>query len=105
MALTVTVVERERRGRRLHTVVDITPDSDWATGGESLTKEQFGFGSEVTFMYLPPTVAGYVPEYDYDNEKLLIYFGDYTQASDLPLTEADGEDLSSNPFRVVAEGY
>jgi len=86
-------------------IVKVDFDDSYPTGGESLAPSTMGFVG-VYAVFAEPK-GGYVFEYDYDNEKLKAYYGNYDQGSDGALTEVtNGADLSSvTGVRLVVFGY
>lgn len=86
-------------------IVDITFDSSYPTGGESLTPAQCGMDSEILAVLPELGDTGYAVRYDRANEKLMAYMGDNNNASDGPLIEvADTTDLSTLDVRIVVIG-
>jgi len=69
---------------------------NYKTNGYDLSAlANYGFGT-ITFVRLPPTVIGYVPEYDYTNNYVKFYYGDNNNASDGPLIEVPDNDSGLN---------
>lgn len=81
-------------------VKQVTFDSSYATGGESLTPAMLGLTSIV---FLDPNAAGgYFFVYDYANQKLLAYLSGSANAV---LAEvASTTDLSAIATRIYARG-
>lgn len=73
MALTVAISKRVSAGNQHVTQGTITFDSSYPTGGESLTANNVGL-SVIEDIVIHPS-SGYSCEYDYDNEKVLVYAG------------------------------
>lgn len=71
MAATVSIVKRLKMGNAKASIVDITFDSSYPTGGESVTPEQCGMGVIQVFAAEPK--SGYSFEYDRSAEKLKAY--------------------------------
>lgn len=82
-------------------LIEITFDNSYATGGEALTPADFGLG-EVDAVFFE-NKGGYVFEYDYANEKVIAYESGTASAA---LDECDAaDDLSGiGAVRVVAYG-
>lgn len=80
-------------------------DSSYPTGGEALSKSTIGLGDRLDSIVFEPA-GGYVPVYDYTNEKVKMFMGDNNNAADGPLIEvADTTDLSAlTAVRFRAEG-
>lgn len=94
MALAITNLEYHDAGSLLARTANIATDSSYPTGGESLTPADLGL-STIKFLAASAN-AGYVPEYDYTNQKLKLYYGDNNNASDGPLIEVPNTtDLSA----------
>jgi hypothetical protein len=74
-------------------IVEVTGDSSYASGGESLTPADCGF-NEIRAMFCT-SQSGYVFTYDGANEKLMCYHGDYSESTDGVLVEATGANLSA----------
>lgn len=68
MAATVTVKKKTKLMGLFAVIADITFDSSYPTGGESLTANQFGLNT-LDFV-LPAPAGGYVLEFDHANSKL-----------------------------------
>lgn len=110
MALTVAQIESD--GTALGHVfgdlrvqfLDVTPDASWLAAGEALTPAAFGL-AQVLFVVCEQK-AGYVFRYDIANEKLLAYYGDYSNASDGALVAVpDTTDISGiGKVRILAFG-
>lgn len=111
MAITVTRVSGPHStGSRWETVSTVLLDTSYPTGGEALTKADLGFAATVdpTFNVTAQPTAGYIPEYDHVNSKLLMYRQKDPAAAggaDIALPQvADTADLSLVTVRVVASG-
>lgn len=106
MALTLTQVERRTvfGDRRVH-IFDVTWDSAYATGGESLTAADLGL-SRVDLVLCEPTVAAdgltsYQTAYSRANETLQLF----NSAGDGdPFDEAGTDDVSTYITRIMAIG-
>lgn len=74
MALTVSIVDTGVMGDYKYTIADITFDSSYLTGGESLTASDLQFPSAVTYVsseVLRNASTGFVvTKYDYSASKL-----------------------------------
>lgn len=111
MAITVTRVSGPHTtGSRWETVSTVLLDNSYPTGGEALTKADLGFAATVdpTFNVIALPTAGYIPEYDHTNSKLLMYDQKDPAAAggaDIPLPQVGNTvDLSAVTVRVVATG-
>lgn len=104
MALGVSIVSRERAGHSTRVVVDLTPDTSYASGGWALPLSKLGVSRLDTFHADP--VGGYVPTYDTTNHKLQVFYGDYNNASDGPLIENATADITGavTKFRAIVTG-
>ena len=107
MGVSISVVDRISEGNRKVIVADVTMDSSYPTGGESMTAGDLGL-QKVSMVQANPN-AGYIPEYDHTNSKLKVYRQkDPANAggADIPLPEVGSTvDLSAVVFRVMATGY
>jgi len=105
MAAAVTVVRRTVWGDRKVIHATIAFDSSYPTGGEAITLADLGL-KEVDFCMASPK-AGYVPEWDDANSKMLMYWGDNNNASDGPLIEvADTTNLAAiTALQAIFVGY
>lgn len=75
MALTVTPVKYTVFGDCFVCFADVTFDSSYATGGESLVSTDFGFSNALTPRLVVTTPAsGLLFEYDYTNQKLKAHY-------------------------------
>lgn len=109
MALTVAAPARQGViGNFRYSIVDITWDSSYATGGEALTPAQVGL-SEILYC---TDVGNYdaqgktVVAYDAANDKLAAYGGDGGAAGVVNLKEvANATDLSTVTQTVLFLGY
>ena len=72
MALTLSEVKKSKFLNEKVIISDITFDSSYATGGESLTPAQFGLVS--IDLVLAETASGYMFQYDYTNSKLKAFY-------------------------------
>lgn len=93
-------------GRHKVRLVTVTFDSSYPTGGESFVPADVGL-AEFTFVSASVDADGYVVNYDYTNEKFVV-FGveqDADAATTEPLDEEDDTaDLSGLVVRVLAIG-
>jgi hypothetical protein len=88
-------------GNNKYVIKRILFDSSYATGGESLTPTQLGFDS-LHIMLTSSEDNGYVAEYDYSGEKLVLY---EAGADGAALDEvADTTDVSSVYVRILTFG-
>lgn len=107
MALTVTAARKSVFGDRRIVVADITWDSSYATGGESLTPAMLGLHA-LDLVLAEPTVGGssdvlaYVSAYNRGTETLQLF----NSAGDGdPLDEAGNDDVSTYTTRLIAIGH
>ena len=96
MALTITPVRTFVLGDHRAVIADITFDSSYATGGESLTQTDLGLTRSLVLLQASPATTGHSCPYDYTNAKLMAFNGT-TQIS-------NATDLSSVTTRVMAIG-
>ena len=88
-------------GNNKYVIKRILFDSSYATGGESLTPTQLGFDS-LHIMLTSSEDNGYVAEYDYSGEKLVLY---EAGADGAALDEvANTTDVSAVYVRILAFG-
>lgn len=111
MAITATrVAGPYKLGDRWQTLTTVLLDSSYPTGGEALSKADLGFAATVdpewNVIALP--TAGYIPEYDHTNSKLLMYDQKDPAAAggaDIALPQVGNTvDLSLVTVRCVATG-
>ena len=121
MTLTVTGKSNKfRNGQRIldHVssplkayTVDVTFDSSYATGGETLDTDTIGKGFNEIIAITPQISAdavnyGYIVAYDRTNSKLKAFYCDSDYASERPLKEVpNGTDLSGVTVTLVILGY
>lgn len=104
MALTVTTVRRTVYGNRRVVIADVTFDSSYLTGGESLTPSDLGL-TAVDRIDAGVSTGGYVIVYDHTNSKLMAFQGDNTNAAAAPLIQVpNATNLSAVSVRVDAIG-
>lgn len=110
MALTIAKVTGADTvlGNQKLKVRDITFDSSYATGGESLTAANVGLRKIYAVFGSVGTVSdgstGIVVKYDYTNSKLVALWGNAGTASVLPEVTST-TDLSTYSVRLVFVGY
>jgi len=106
MALTLTTPSGATEGATIggaskFTIKRIQFDSSYASGGESLTAGNLGM-TAVHIVIADGEDSGYVPQYDYTNEKLAVYEAGADAAA---LDEvASTTDLSAYYVRILAYG-
>ena len=82
----------------------VTMDDSYPTGGEALAASDFGLANRITDL-IPRPASGYVPVWDADNSKLMVYTGDNDAVADGPGVEvADEGDLTDIAFVVEVQG-
>lgn len=107
MALSISIVKKNVVGAQYEVIADITFDSSYPTGGESLAVADlfdpaFGKGVVTSLHYVSPasrkTPASNVFYYDYTNSKMLAFV--ITTGVEV----ANTTDLSTAICRVIARG-
>lgn len=99
-ALTITRVAGPfSTGDRFETVTSVVLSSSYPTGGEVVTPALLGFASTVDpqFQVQVEGGHGYGPEYDYTNQKIIVYTSAGTQTT-------NATDLSAVTLYVRATG-
>lgn len=91
-------------GRRIGTI-KIALDSSYAAGGYAIAASDLSLKSKIDFLIGYDDFGGYVPVWDVDNQKLKVYYGDYSNGSDGPLVEFGSTDLSSVAGEFFYVGY
>lgn len=76
------------------TFCKLTFDDNYATGGYGCDLTTVCALGSVKLVALPPTVAGYVPEIDLTNDKMLFYQGNNDGLADGPLVEVADNDAN-----------
>ena len=110
MALTLTKIAAFTSGNKRHRVYDVTFDSSYPTGGESLTASDVNLRKiEQLIVHGPATATrggttGVLPTYDYTNSKLQAFWGNAGTASVLPEV-TDTTDIATQICRSTAIGY
>jgi hypothetical protein len=88
-------------GNNKYVIKTCTFDSSYATGGEALTATTLGLES-LHFMALSMEKSGYVAQYDYSDEKIVLY---EAGADGAILDEvASTTDVSAVAVRILAFG-
>jgi hypothetical protein len=109
MALTVANVDSfsdDVFGRHKVRIVEVTFDSSYASGGESLTPSDVGL-SDISIVLISPdanALEGYVVAYDYTAEKLMV-FEEEAVAAGGPLVEEGAVNLSTLVVRLLILGH
>jgi hypothetical protein len=111
MALTVaqtTPQSADVWGRQRVRVVTVTFDASYPTGGESFTPANVGLSA---FSVVIPSInagvaahAGRVVQFDYTNNKLMVFVEEAVAAGGPLLEVADTTDLSTLVLRVLCIG-
>lgn len=110
MALTLTKIAAFTSGNKRHRVYDVTFDSSYPTGGESLTASDVNLRKiEQLIVHGPATATrggttGVLATYDYTNAKLQAFWGNAGTASVLPEV-TDTTDIATQICRITAIGY
>ena len=101
MALTLSEVRQTVVGNLKMKIYDITFDSSYPTNGEGFTPSDVGMRDFESVCFSGDS-SGYVPQFDYTNEKIKMY---EAGADGAALDEvANGTDLSSVSCRVIIHG-
>ena len=99
-------------GNLQYRIVEVTFDSSYATGGESLTADDIGL-DKIEFVSIgnvedaSGTDVAFFALYDYSNSKIKVYNGDASNTStDLTSTieVANAADLSNVSVRIMVYG-
>mgnify|MGYP001004344528 FL=1 len=110
MALTLTKIAAFTSGNKRHRVYDVTFDSSYPTGGESLTASDVNLRKiEQLIVHGPATATrggttGVLATYDYTNAKLQAFWGNAGTASVLPEV-TNTTDIATQICRITAIGY
>lgn len=110
MALTLTKISAYTSGNKRHRVYDVTFDSSYPTGGESLTAADVNLRKiEQLIVHGPATATrggttGVLATYDYTNSKLQAFWGNAGTASVLPEV-TDTTNVATQICRITAIGY
>lgn len=96
MAATVAIKAMTKAGVVRLNLVEITLDTSYDTGGETVLPNQVGLSEILVFH--PAASNGYTFEYDYVNKKLKAFSGAGTEVT-------SGTDLSSIVVRAAVYGY
>ena len=110
MALTLTKIAAFTSGNKRHRVYDVTFDSSYPTGGESLTASDVNLRKiEQLIVHGPATATrggttGVLATYDYTNSKLQAFWGNAGTASVLPEV-TNTTDIATQICRITAIGY
>jgi len=75
-------------------------DAAYPAGGEAITHSELGCNRVLGIAQLS-ACAGYVPVLDVANQKIMAYYGDYSEAGDGPLIEAAAGDIGSPTFYAL----
>lgn len=105
MALTVARTDTYNVGSRTETITTVTGDNSYPTGGWALTPSQLGFSNNATDLVVDiiGTGGGFMPEYDYTNQKLKVYWFNYPGAAAAAAAEVtNATNLSTSSWKVVA---
>lgn len=105
MAVSSTIVGRERIGQQLVNTVDIVPDNSWLSTGEPFAANLAGLTQVKTVTFDP--VGGYVFRYDRANSAILAYQQTDPQAAggaNIPLVAVNANDLSALTVRATFWG-
>jgi hypothetical protein len=89
------------------TVITVTFDSSYPTGGESLTYATVGHGfKSIVAVFPQASTNGYVGVYDLSTNKLKVMQTNSDYAGDTPLIEVENTaDLSTVSMDILVIGY
>lgn len=105
MALTLTKVGRNNVAGNLDFLIyDVTFDSSYPAGGESLTAADVGL-TKIFYVSDGVSDTGYVTRYNYSTSKLQAFDSDYSTSTDGPLQETGTTNLATSDVRVLIVGY
>ena len=115
MALTLTKISANTSGNKRRRVYDVTFDSSYPTGGESLTAADVNLRKiEELIVHGPATATrggttGALPTYDYTNAKLQLFWaratdGNAQNATVFPEVTST-TDVATQICRITAIGY
>lgn len=102
MALTIAKVKHGVMGSLKYSVLDVTFDASYPTGGESLTHAQLGV--EPVLVNAVHTAGGRELRYDYSNQTLMAFEEEAVAAGGPLVQTAAATDLSTVEARVFALG-
>ena len=115
MALTLTKIAAFTSGNKRHRVYDVTFDSSYPTGGESLTASDVNLRKiEQLIVHGPSTATrggttGALPTYDYTNAKLQLFWARATDGNAQSATVfpevTNTTNVATQICRVTAIGY
>ena len=101
MVLTLTKLRRTVVGNMRLAIYQVTFDNSYPTGGEALTAADLGLSS-IEIMKTDGGDGGYVPQFDYANNKMLMFEAGADGAALDEVTATT--DLSSVSFRIEVTG-
>ena len=104
MALTLSGKIKTTMGSK-HVVIVSCSFGTYETGGVALTAADFNL--DYVDRVIADSHTGYVFQYDYSNEKLKAYYGDWNKGSDGALIESAEDNLTSagvTDLRIIAIG-
>lgn len=89
--------------------ISFAADGAYPTGGSAgflaLAQAKIGAAKNIIAV-LAQDCGGYMPAYDFTNDKLKVYYGDNNNASDAPAVEVpNATDLSAVTFNLVILSY
>ena len=85
-------------------VIDVTFDSSYPTGGETLDFTTLGFDTVLAVIPAGKTTGGYEFAYDYGNSKIIAYWVDTSVDGAAMAQVANTTDLSAVVARFVVIG-
>lgn len=103
MAVAVSNITRSIQGNRRVVYADVTFDSSYPTGGESLTAANLGLSSKIDFLTAQST-GGYTFEFIHSTSLLKVFVEEAAAAGGPLLELANATDISTVVTRVKAEG-
>lgn len=108
MALTITrqnfsgASDRITFGDRWLKISSVAFDNSYVSNGEPLTFADLGFQDRPDAVFVVGGTKGYWFDYDYTNQKMLVYWGDNNNAADGPAVEVPNTtDISTLTAVIV----
>lgn len=98
VAISVNVIYRELFGRFHTTLAEVQLDSSYPADGMPVDPHDFGL-SYLDFVHLS-TSRNYIPQFDYENNKIIVYEDDMAAGSEV----TNGTDLSSVTIKMLVHG-
>jgi hypothetical protein len=105
MALTVSTVRKGVVGDMRYSIVDVTFDASYPTGGESVTPADFGFTTDIFHVDGGVSDTGIVVGFIDSTSKLKAYWVDTTVDGAGMAEVVDTTNLSTADVRLFALGF